>query len=97
MDRNINGAVIVINNHIADGQREDTAGPVAVRVLGESRVFVDRDSRQFLYYCREDLPAVSAAIEKAGSEGARFILTVGRGPGNFSNWGHRTGGHRPIS
>lgn len=77
MDRNINGAVIVINNHIADGQREDTAGPVAVRVLGESRVFVDRDSRQFLYYCREDLPAVSAAIEKAGSEGARFILTVG--------------------
>lgn len=77
MDRDINGAVIVINNHIADGQREDTAGPVAVRVLGESRVFVDRDSRQFLYYCREDLPAVSAAIEKAGSEGARFILTVG--------------------
>lgn len=81
MDRDIAGAVIVINNHIAAGTREDTAGPLAARLLEEGRVFVTRTQNgaphQFLDHCREEVPAATEAIKAAIADGARFILTVG--------------------
>ena len=44
MDRDLRGAVVVINNHIVSGKRDDTAGPLAVDVLAESRVYVRDDA-----------------------------------------------------
>lgn len=44
MDRDLRGAVVVINNHIVSGTREDSAGPLAVDVLAESRVYVRDDA-----------------------------------------------------
>ena len=44
MDRDLRGAVVVINNHIVRGKRDDTAGPLAVDVLAESRVYVRDDA-----------------------------------------------------
>ncbi len=44
MDRDLRGAVVVINNHIVSGKRDDTTGPLAVDVLAESRVYVRDDA-----------------------------------------------------
>lgn len=39
MDRDLLGAVVVINNDIVSGKREDTAGPLAVDLLRKFRVY----------------------------------------------------------
>ena len=81
MDRDIAGSIIVINNAIFDGEREDTAGPLALRLLEENRVHVNRthagETRSFLKYARENHSAVVAAINEALNEGSRFLLTIG--------------------
>ncbi|MGO1593495.1 MAG: MogA/MoaB family molybdenum cofactor biosynthesis protein [Ancrocorticia sp.] len=75
MDRDISGAVIVINDHIVSGERKDSAGPLAVTILGESRV--NATGPHGLLHCPEQQPAVARHLQDVIKTGARFILTVG--------------------
>lgn len=74
MDRDLLGAVVVINNDIVSGTREDSAGPLAAGLLRKFRVYV---SGTRLYHSRETLEDVGAALETAIEAGARVIVTVG--------------------
>ncbi len=74
MDRDLPGAVIVINTDIVDGDRTDTAGPVAVSTLDVARIHV---SEANVAYCRESFDEVVVELKHAVEQGARVIVTVG--------------------
>ena len=90
MDRDLLGAVVVVNNEILGGNREDTAGPLAAELLRSHRVHVSgqrevsgqrdavpKGSWDRLHHCAESLDAISSALDAAIAAGSRVIVTVG--------------------
>ncbi|MCL3778515.1 MULTISPECIES: molybdenum cofactor biosynthesis protein B [unclassified Actinomyces] len=68
----VRGAVITVSDRCARGQREDSSGPLAQRLLGEHGVVVDT-----VVVVPDDVEAVRAAIRSAVADGARVVLTAG--------------------
>ncbi len=84
MDRDLLGAVVVVNNEILGGNREDAAGPLAAELLRSYRVHVSghaetvpKGSWDRLHHCAESLDAISSALDAAIAAGSRVIVTVG--------------------
>ena len=68
----VRGAVITVSDRCARGEREDSAGPLAVRLLAEHDVVVD-EAR----IVPDGAEPVRAAIQAAVAAGARVVLTAG--------------------
>lgn len=68
----VRGAVITVSDRCARGEREDSSGPLAQRLLGEHGVIVDG-----VVIVPDDVEAVRAAIRTAVADGARVVLTAG--------------------
>ena len=72
LDEPVRGAVITVSDRCASGQREDTSGPLAQRLLGEHGVVVEE-----VVVVPDDIDAVQAALRAAVADGARVVLTTG--------------------
>ena len=68
----LRGAVITVSDRCASGAREDTAGPLAVRLLAGHDVVVDQ-----VRVVPDGAEPVRAAIRAAVADGARVVLTTG--------------------
>ena len=68
----VKGAVITVSDRCASGEREDASGPLAVRLLAEHDVVVDRAR-----VVPDGPEPVRAAIRAAVADGARVVLTTG--------------------
>ncbi|MCZ0856804.1 MogA/MoaB family molybdenum cofactor biosynthesis protein [Actinomyces israelii] len=68
----VRGAVITVSDRCASGAREDTAGPLAVRLLAGHDVVVDE-----VRVVPDGAEPVRAAIRAAVADGARVVLTTG--------------------
>lgn len=74
MDRDLDGAVVVINTDIARGNRDDVTSGLARAILEESRIHVG-EGRTWI--CEEREEAVAEALDAAIAAGSRVILTIG--------------------
>ncbi len=68
----VRGAVITVSDRCARGEREDSSGPLAQRLLGGHGVVVNT-----VVIVPDDVEAIRSAIRAAVSDGARVILTAG--------------------
>lgn len=81
MTMGVTGAVIVVSDRVAGGEREDRAGEVARAMLADAGVGAD------VVIVEEGFGPVARALADARSNGHRVILTVGGtglGPRNLT-------------